>query len=82
MERMLLASLRFYKRNVSPHLPPACKYTPTCSEYARIAVERFGAARGTALAAKRLLRCNPFSKGGYDPVPPAAPTVIRKDETE
>ena len=82
MKRMMLAFPRFYKRSVSPHLPPACKYTPTCSEYARIAVERFGAARGGYLAARRLLRCHPFAKGGYDPVPESAPTVIRKDEND
>jgi len=71
MKRILVSSLRFYKRNISPLLPPACKYVPTCSEYAEIAIERFGAARGGFLAAKRLLRCNPFAKGGYDPVPEA-----------
>jgi len=81
MKRMVPSALRFYKRNISPLLPPACKYVPTCSEYARIAVERFGAAQGGYLAAKRLLRCNPFARGGYDPVPEAAPTIIRKDET-
>lgn len=81
MKRMMLASLRFYKRNVSPLLPLACRYVPTCSEYAATAIERFGPAYGSYLAAKRLLRCNPFAKGGYDPVPESAPTVIRKDET-
>ena len=77
---MMLKSLRFYKRNISPLLPPACKYTPTCSEYAMEAVERFGPVKGGYLAAKRLLRCNPFAKGGYDPVPDAVETTIRKDE--
>ncbi len=81
MKRAMIASLRFYKRNISPHLPPACRYTPTCSEYALIAVERYGAAYGGYLAAKRLLRCHPFAKGGYDPVPEGPPTIIRKDET-
>lgn len=80
MKRMMLKSLRFYKRNVSPLLPPACKYIPTCSEYAMEAVERFGPVHGGYLAAKRLLRCNPFAKGGYDPVPGAIDTTIRKDE--
>ena len=80
MKRMMLKSLRFYKRNISPLLPPACKYTPTCSEYAMEAVERFGPVKGGYLAAKRLLRCNPFAKGGYDPVPDAVETTIRKDE--
>ena len=80
MKRMMLKSLRFYKRNISPLLPPACKYIPTCSEYAMEAVERFGPVKGGYLAAKRLLRCNPFAKGGYDPVPVAVETTIRKDE--
>jgi len=64
----VLAALRGYKRHVSPLLPPACRYTPTCSEYAVEAVERHGVLKGTALALKRLLSCNPFSRGGYDPV--------------
>ncbi len=69
MKRALLALLRFYRANVSPLLPPACRYTPTCSEYALDAVEQFGAFRGTLMAARRVLSCNPFSRGGYDPVP-------------
>ena len=80
MKRAMLASLRFYKRRISPLLPPACKYTPTCSEYAMQAVERYGAVYGGDLAARRLLRCHPFAKGGYDPVPERVDTIIRKDE--
>ena len=80
MKRAMLASLRFYKRRISPLLPPACKYTPTCSEYAMQAVERYGAVYGGYLAARRLLRCHPFAKGGYDPVPERGDTIIRKDE--
>jgi len=60
--------LGVYKRFISPALPPACRFVPTCSEYATEAVERYGALRGTALAIWRLLRCNPLAKGGYDPV--------------
>lgn len=60
--------LRAYKWVISPLLPPACRYTPTCSEYALEAIERFGALRGTAMALARLLRCHPFARGGYDPV--------------
>ena len=80
MKRAMLASLRFYKRRISPLLPPACKYTPTCSEYAMQAVERYGAVYGGYLAARRLLRCHPFAKWGYDPVPERVDTIIRKDE--
>lgn len=69
MKRVLIALLKFYKREISPFLPNACKYTPTCSEYAMEAIEVHGAFRGSLLAAWRLLRCNPFSRGGYDPVP-------------
>jgi len=64
----VLGALRAYKRDVSPLLPPACRYTPSCSEYAMDAVERHGVAKGLALAVKRVLSCNPFSRGGYDPV--------------
>jgi uncharacterized protein len=66
----VLAALRFYKLAVSPMLPPACRYTPTCSEYALEAVEQYGVLRGGWLATKRLLGCHPWSRGGYDPVPP------------
>ncbi len=80
MKRLLLFLIRFYRRQISPALPPRCRYVPTCSEYARTAVERFGAARGSALAARRILRCHPFAKGGYDPVPEAPGEIIRRDE--
>jgi len=64
-----LAILRWYKRSVSPLLPPSCRYTPTCSEYAMEAIERYGIVRGTYLGTRRVLSCHPFSRGGYDPVP-------------
>jgi putative membrane protein insertion efficiency factor len=67
----VLAALRFYKAKVSPAMPPACRYTPTCSEYAMEAIERRGVIVGGFLAARRVLSCNPFSRGGYDPVPEA-----------
>jgi putative membrane protein insertion efficiency factor len=60
--------LRLYKRLISPLLPPSCRYTPTCSEYAMEAVERYGVLRGGLMSAWRVLRCNPLAKGGYDPV--------------
>jgi hypothetical protein len=65
----VLGALRWYKRTLSPLLPPACRYTPTCSEYAMTAIERHGLARGGFLAVRRLLSCHPFARGGYDPVP-------------
>ena len=65
---VVLAPVRAYQRLISPALPRRCKYHPTCSAYAVQAVERYGILRGSVLAAWRLLRCNPFSHGGYDPV--------------
>ena len=67
-QQTVLQLLRAYKWAVSPLLPPACRYVPTCSEYAMEAVERYGAIRGGLMAIIRLLRCHPFVKGGYDPV--------------
>ena len=60
--------LRIYKFAISPMFPPACRYVPSCSEYAMEAVERYGAFQGSAMALWRVLRCHPFVKGGYDPV--------------
>lgn len=77
MRRFLLGALRFYKAQVSPALPPACRYTPTCSEYAIEAVERYGAWRGSIMAIRRVLACNPFAHGGYDPVPQRSPAPQR-----
>ena len=69
MKRAILRVIRFYQASVSPLFPPRCRYIPTCSEYAMQAIERYGAAKGSWLALRRLLRCNPFHPGGYDPVP-------------
>ena len=69
MKQILLRVIRFYQRAVSPLFPPRCRYIPTCSEYALEAVEKYGAGKGGFLALKRFLRCHPFHKGGYDPVP-------------
>lgn len=77
MTRALLAALRFYKARISPTLPPACRYSPTCSEYAIEAIERYGAVRGSVIAARRVLSCNPFTRGGYDPVPQRGPAAHR-----
>jgi uncharacterized protein len=65
---ILLGLLRAYKRGVSPMLLPACRYVPTCSDYASEAVERYGALGGGLMAVWRLLRCHPFARGGFDPV--------------
>ena len=68
MKRLLLSAIGAYQRWLSPNLPRRCRYEPTCSAYAAQSIGRFGA-RGLLLAAWRLLRCNPFSHGGFDPVP-------------
>lgn len=68
LRAVVVAPIRAYQRVVSPLLPPRCKYYPTCSEYAAQALQEYGILRGLILAGWRLLRCNPFSHGGYDPV--------------
>ena len=67
--KALVAALRAYKRLVSPFVPAACRFHPSCSAYAAEAVERHGVVRGTGLAIRRLARCHPWSAGGFDPVP-------------
>lgn len=69
LARALLLLIRGYKVGISPYLPPACRYTPTCSDYAAEAIRRYGSARGSWLAVRRLLRCHPWGGSGYDPVP-------------
>ncbi len=69
MKWLLLGLIRFYRMWLSPLKPPSCRYIPTCSEYALIAIERYGARRGGWLALRRILRCHPWHAGGYDPVP-------------
>ncbi len=70
MKELLLRLIRFYRRRISPAFPPSCRFTPTCSQYALEAIEKYGAGKGSWLAVKRLIRCNPFNKGDiYDPVP-------------
>lgn len=69
MKFLLLKFIAFYRMAISPHFRPACKYDPTCSKYAQQAIEKHGAAKGFIMAVWRILRCNPFSRGGYDPVP-------------
>jgi putative membrane protein insertion efficiency factor len=69
VKRLLLSPIAAYQRWVSPGLPRRCRYEPTCSSYASQSIGRFGVVRGLLLACWRLLRCNPFSHGGFDPVP-------------
>ena len=69
VKRFLVFWIRAYQSGLSPMLPATCRYTPTCSEYACLALERHGAARGTWMAIKRIGRCHPFGGRGYDPVP-------------
>lgn len=70
MKKILLKLIRFYRRGISPLTPSSCRFTPTCSAYAYEAINKYGALKGSWLAFKRLLRCNPFYKGDYyDPVP-------------
>ena len=69
LRALALALLRFYKRFLSPLLPPMCRFEPTCSVYTMQAIEKHGALRGTVMGARRLLRCHPFNPGGWDPVP-------------
>lgn len=69
LKNAFLAVIRFYRRRISPLLPPMCRYYPTCSQYMYTAVERFGLARGVYLGVRRLSRCNLLWPGGYDPVP-------------
>ncbi|MCH5232132.1 MAG: membrane protein insertion efficiency factor YidD [Muribaculaceae bacterium] len=69
MSKLLIVLVKFYQNAISPHFPPACRYTPTCSEYAVEALRKYGAVKGLWLAVKRICRCNPFGGSGYDPVP-------------
>jgi putative membrane protein insertion efficiency factor len=68
MKHIAVCLIRFYQKAVSPHFPSSCRYYPTCSEYALLALEKYGVLRGSLLAIKRILRCHPFHPGGYDPV--------------
>lgn len=69
MKRFFLWLIRFYQKHISANTPPRCKFYPTCSHYTYMAIERFGVLRGSAMGAWRILRCNPWNPGGYDPVP-------------
>ena len=69
LSKVMLALIAFYRTCISPLLPPTCRYTPTCSQYAKEAIQKYGPFKGGWLAFKRILRCNPFGGSGYDPVP-------------
>ncbi|NJL48914.1 MAG: membrane protein insertion efficiency factor YidD [Leptolyngbyaceae cyanobacterium SM2_5_2] len=69
MKALLIILIRGYRQFISPLFPPTCRFTPTCSQYALTAVERFGPVKGSWLAVRRIARCHPFHPGGYDPVP-------------
>lgn len=69
MKHLFIAMIRFYQRYISPLTPPACRYTPTCSQYTLEAIQKYGAIRGTWLGIKRICRCHPWGGSGYDPVP-------------
>jgi putative membrane protein insertion efficiency factor len=69
MTRLLVGSIAVYKRLLSPVLPPACRFVPSCSDYAAAAIEKHGPVRGVFLAVRRIVRCAPWHPGGFDPVP-------------
>ena len=82
MQKTFLKGIDFYRQKISPHKRACCRFQPTCSEYARIAIERYGATQGAFLALKRLARCQPLCPGGYDPVPEPPDSAIRRDENK
>ena len=70
MKKILISMVKFYRKHISPLKPPTCRFTPTCSEYALTALDRYGAVKGSWMSIKRILRCHPFYKGPFvDPVP-------------
>ena len=69
IKKLFLIFIKFYQVAISPYIGPHCRFMPTCSEYAYIAINRFGILKGSYLAIRRILKCHPFHKGGYDPVP-------------
>ena len=83
MKSLLIFLVRCYQRFISPVLPPRCRFVPSCSAYAIEAIQKKGALRGTLMAAWRLLRCNPFCRGGYDPVePPGGAEDAKRDRSQ
>ena len=82
MKHLMIALIKFYRRFISPIKPPCCRFTPTCSAYALEAFTKRGFFVGFALSVRRILRCNPFVAGGYDPVPERKPKKIPKYDTD
>lgn len=80
MKFLLMGFIRGYKLLISPWLPLACRFQPTCSQYALEAVDRFGVLQGSWLAARRICRCHPLHPGGYDPVPPRPSETLEGDQ--
>jgi hypothetical protein len=78
MKNLLIKFIRFYQKFISINRPPTCKYYPTCSAYSIEAIEKHGSLKGVFMSGWRILRCNPFSKGGYDPVPDNKHNKIKK----
>ena len=76
MKTLFIKLIRFYQKHISSKTPPCCRFYPTCSQYGIEAIERFGAFKGSIMTIWRILRCNPFVKGGFDPVPPKKYRVI------
>jgi putative membrane protein insertion efficiency factor len=81
MKTILIVFIKFYRKAISPFLPDSCRFVPSCSQYALEAIGKFGAIKGSILAFCRILRCNPFCRGGYDPVPERF-TLKRQDYTK
>jgi len=68
LRKIFISIIKIYQKNISPLFPPSCRYYPSCSEYSIKAINKFGVVKGTVKAIWRILRCNPFSKGGFDPI--------------
>ncbi|ENK1245085.1 membrane protein insertion efficiency factor YidD [Clostridium sporogenes] len=68
MKNLLICIIKMYRKHISPLKRPSCRFYPTCSQYAIEAIEKYGALKGTLISIKRILRCHPFNKGGYDPL--------------
>lgn len=80
MKQLLLLLIQGYRRLLSPLFPPTCRFTPTCSQYALTAIDRFGPVKGSWLAMRRITRCHPFHPGGYDPVPEATAAEVESPQ--